>query len=142
MKTAILPTTQRNARISCAFRRKNTRPSALKIKNVLVPIDFSERSLELLEYARALTKQFGADLHLVHVYERDYPLTSVMGMPLVLPPVEVAQGVRRHLKDVAKKFGLELPPGNIHAIEGSPFEEICRLSRERKIDLVIVSTRG
>ena len=142
MKTATLPTTQRNARISCAVPRKNTRPATLKIKNVLVPIDFSERSLELLEYARALTKQFGADLHLVHVYEPDYPLTSVMGMPLALPPVQVAQGVRRHLKDVAKKFGFELRPGNTHAIEGRAFEEICRLSRERKIDLVIVSTRG
>jgi nucleotide-binding universal stress UspA family protein len=134
--------TQRNARISCAARRKNARPSVLKIKNVLVPIDFSERSLEPLEYARALTKQFGADLHLVHVYEPDYPLTSVMGMPLALPPVHVAQGVRRHLKDVAKRFGVELRPGNTHAIEGRPFEEICRLARERKIDLVIVSTRG
>jgi nucleotide-binding universal stress UspA family protein len=124
------------------MRRKGTQPAALKIKNVLVPIDFSERSLELLDYARALTKQFGADLHLVHVYEPDYPLTSVMGMPLALPPVQVAQGVRRHLKDVAKKFGVELRPGNTHAIEGRPFEEICRLARERKIDLVIVSTRG
>jgi nucleotide-binding universal stress UspA family protein len=113
---------------------------------VLVPIDFSDRSLELLEYARALTKQFGADLHLVHVYEPDYPLTSVMGMslalPLALPPVQVAEGVRRHLKDVAKKSGVELRPGNTHAIEGRPFEEICRVARERKIDLVIVSTRG
>ncbi len=133
---------QRTARISCAVRRKTTKASALKIRKVLVPIDFSERSLELLEYARALTKQFGADLHLGHVYEPDYPLTSMMGMPLALPPVQVAQGVRRHLKDVAKKCGLELRPGNIHAIEGRPFEEICRIARERKIDLAIVSTRG
>src|SRR6185295_17989782 len=100
-----------------------------RIKNLLVPIDFSERSLHLLEYGRTLALQFGADLHLVHVYEPDYPLSSVMGMPLALPPVQVAQGVRRHLKEVAKKRGLELRPGNVHAIEGSPFEEICRLAR-------------
>jgi nucleotide-binding universal stress UspA family protein len=65
-----------------------------------------------------------------------------MGMPLALPPVQVAQGVRRHLKDVAKKHGLELRPGNVHAIEGRPFEEICRLARARSIDLIVVSTRG
>ncbi|MEY2495374.1 MAG: hypothetical protein QOJ45_1866 [Verrucomicrobiota bacterium] len=119
-----------------------TKAANLKIKNVLVPIDFSERSLELLEYARALTKQFGADLHLIHVYEPDYPLTSVMGMPLALPPVQVAQGVRRHLKDVAKKFGVELRQGNTHAVEGRPFEEICRVAREQKIDLIVAATRG
>lgn len=107
-----------------------------------MPIDFSERSIDLLEYARALTQQFGADLHLVHVYEPDYPLTSMMGMPLALPPVQVAQGVRRHLKDVAKKRGLDLRPGNVHAIEGRPFEQICRLARAKAIDLIVVSTRG
>ncbi len=134
--------TQRNARFTCSVRRKIRKPSGLKIENVLVPIDFSERSIELLEYARALSRQFGADLHLVHVNEPDYPLVSMMGMPLALPPVQVAQGVRRHLKDVATKRGLELEPGNVHALEGRPFEEICRLACAKAIDLIVVSTRG
>lgn len=142
MKTATLPTTQRFPRISCRIRPRIAKSAGLTIKNLLVPIDFSERSIELLEYARVLIRQFGAELHLVHVYEPDYPLTSVMGMPLALPPVQVAQGVRRHLKDVAKKRGLELRPGNIHAIEGSPFEGICRLAGAKAIDLIVVSTRG
>jgi nucleotide-binding universal stress UspA family protein len=142
MKTPTLPVTRRFSRISCRIRPRNAKSAGLTIKNLLVPIDFSERSLELLEYARVLTKQFGADLHLVHVYEPDYPLTSVMGMPLTLPPVQVVPGVRRHLKDVAKKRGLELRPGNVHAIEGRPFEEICRLARAKAIDLIVVSTRG
>jgi nucleotide-binding universal stress UspA family protein len=109
---------------------------------VLVPIDFSERSLEALATALSLTKQTGADLHLIHVYEPDYPLTTMMAMPIVLPPVQVAPGVRRHLKDVAKKRGLELRPGNTHAVEGKPFEEICRIAREQKIDLIVAATRG
>src|SRR5215212_7417756 len=131
MKTPTLRAIRRSSRISCRTRAKTGKSAGLKIKNVLVPIDFSERSIELLEYARALTRQFGADLHLVHVYEPDYPVSSMMGMPLALPPVEVAQGVRRHLKDVAKKRGLDLWPGNIYAIKGRAFEEICRLARAK-----------
>lgn len=142
MKTPTLPATRRFSRISCRIRPRIAKSAGLKIKNLLVPIDFSERSIDLLEYARVLTRQFGADLHLVHVYEPDYPLSSVTGMPLTLPPVQVAQGVRRHLKDVAKRRGLELRPGNVHAIEGSPFEEICRLASAKAIDLIVVSTRG
>lgn len=142
MKTPTLPATRRLPRVSCRIRPRITKSAGLKIKNLLVPIDFSERSIDLLEYARALTGQFGADLHLVHVYEPDYPLSSVMGMPLALPPVQVAQGVRRHLKDVAKKRCLDLWPGNVHAIKGRPFEEICRLARAKAIDLIVVSTRG
>ena len=142
MKTPTLPATQGLPRVSCRIRPRIPKSAGFTIKNLLVPIDFSERSIDLLESARALTGQFGADLRLVHVYEPDYPLSSVMGMPLALPPVQVAQGVRRHLKDVAKKRGLELRPGNVHAIEGRPFEEICRLARAKAIDLIVVSTRG
>ena len=107
-----------------------------------MPIDFSERSLALLKYARVLAGEFGANLHLAHVYEPDYPLTSVMGMPLALPPVQVAQGIRRHLRDVAIKQGIEMQPGHIHAIEGRAFEEICELARRHAIDLIVVATRG
>ena len=109
---------------------------------MLAPVDFSERSIETLELAAEIAKQFGANLHVAHVYERDMPLTTVMAMPLALPPVEVAPGVRRHLKDVAKNIGVELRPAFIHAIEGRPFEEVCRMARQREIDLIVVATRG
>lgn len=112
------------------------------INSVLAPIDFSQRSLEALEIARGLAKCFGADLHLAHIYEPDFPLTTVMAMPIVLPPVQVGQGVRRHLKEVAKKLGLELPPENYHAVEGRPADEICELARRSAMDLIVVSTRG
>jgi len=142
MKTATLPVTRRFPRVSCRIRPRTTKIENLKIKNVLAPVDFSERSIETLELAAGIAKQFGANLHIVHVYERDMPLTTVMAMPLALPPVEVAPGVRRHLKDVAKRTGIELRPAFIHAVEGRPFEEICRLAREREIDLIVVATRG
>lgn len=142
MKTATLPTVQRRPRINCGVRSRVTRPAGLRIRNVLAPIDFSERSIETLGLAAEVATQFGANLHLAHVYEPDMPLTTVMAMPLALPPVEVARGVRRHLKDVAKKSGVELRPGFTHAVEGRPFEEICRLARQHKIDLIVVATRG
>jgi nucleotide-binding universal stress UspA family protein len=142
METATFPTTQRFPRISGRTEPRTTNAASLKIKNVLVPIDFSERSLEAFETALSFTKRTGAQLHLVHIYEPDYPLTTVMAMPIVLPPVQVAQGVRRHLKQLAKKYGIELRSGNAHAAEGRPFEEICRIAREQKIDLIVAATRG
>jgi nucleotide-binding universal stress UspA family protein len=142
MKTATLPVNRRFPRISGRTRPRIAKTKGIQIKNVLVPIDFSERSLEALETALSLTKQTGAQLHLIHVYEPDYPLTTTMAMPIVLPPVQVAQGVRRHLRDIARKFGVELRPGNTHAVEGKPFEEVCRIASEQKIDLIVAATRG
>jgi nucleotide-binding universal stress UspA family protein len=142
MKMATLSTAQKRPRISCRVRPIVKRTAGIRIKNILVPTDFSERSLEVLALAPAVAKQFGANLHLVHVYEPDIPMTSVMGVPLALPPIHVARGARRHLREVAKKFGIESRPEFIHATEGRPFEEICRLAREQEIDLIMVATRG
>src|SRR5436305_1304050 len=142
MITPTLPVTRRFPRISCRIRPRTTKIDNLKIKNVLAPVDFSERSIETLELAAGIAKQFGANLHMAHVYEPDMPLTTIMAMPLALPAVDVAPGVRRHLRDVAKRTGIELPAAFIHAVEGRPFEEICRLARQREIDLIVVATRG
>jgi nucleotide-binding universal stress UspA family protein len=114
----------------------------VRIRNLLVPIDFSPSSLEAVEFALPLLKKFGAALHLLHVFEPDYPLAAMAAMPLIVPELEVGRRVRRHLRDVAKKYGIELGPRNIHALKGRPFEEICRLARETGSGLVVISTRG
>lgn len=142
MKTATIPRTQRNRRVSARTRRTISKAAGVKIDNVLVPIDFSERSLEAIELALLLLKELGADLHLVHVFAPDYPLASMAAMPLIVPELEVGTRVRRHLKDVAKKYSIELRRENIHALKGRPFEEICRLARDRSMDLIVTATRG
>ncbi len=121
---------------------KSAPQTKLQIHNVLVPIDFSEPSLSAVEFALPLAKKFGADLHLAHVFEPDYPITSMVALPLIVPEIEVGRRVRRRLKEVAKKFSVELRPGNIHAAKGRPFVEICRIAREHAIDLIVIATRG
>ena len=121
---------------------KGSTPAALQIRNVLVAIDFSAPSLEAIEAALPLIKHFGADLHLVHVFEPDYLSSSIVAIPLVVPELEVGQRVRRRLRDLAKDYSVPLRRENIHAIRGRPFEEICRLAREIDIDLIVIATRG
>jgi universal stress protein A len=143
MKTATLSNQPRqDRRVSPHSRLAVSKAPGLRIKSVLVPIDFSQPSLQALEFALPFLKQFGAQLHLVHVFPPDYPLASMVAMPLVVPELTVGKRVRRHLKDVATRFSVQLGHENIHALRGRPFEEICRLAREKSIDLIITSTRG
>lgn len=95
-----------------------------------------------MEYVLPLIKQFGAELHLIHVFERDYPLSSMAALPLVVPELEVGRRARTQLKNMARKFSVEIRPENIHAVKGSPFEEICRIAADRNIDLIAIATRG
>src|SRR5205809_1891580 len=121
---------------------KRSMPATLQLRNVLVAIDFSAPSLEAIEVALPLIKHFGADLHLVHVFEPDYPASSMAAIPLVVPELEVGQRVRRRLEDVAKDYSVPLRRDDMHAMKGRPFEEICRLAQKIDIDLIVIATRG
>jgi len=114
----------------------------LRVRKVLVPTDFSAASLQALEYALPLIKSFGADLHLAHVSEPNYPLTNMTGLPLMLPECKTPCLVRRDLQRVARKYSIQLDERKIHSCQGRPFEEICQLAQEQGIDLIIMSTRG
>ena len=46
-------------------------PLGFKIEKILVPLDFSPTSVEALDYAVSMAKQFHAAIHLVHVYPSD-----------------------------------------------------------------------
>jgi universal stress protein A len=129
-------------RVSRRRRTKTVARKSLQIRSVLVPIDFSQPSLDTIQFALPLLKFFGAQLHLVHVVPPDYPLASLAGLPLIVPELEIGRHVRSHLKDAAKKYSVTLRRENIHVLKGRPFQQICRLARDLKIDLVITSTRG
>ena len=58
-------------------------PLGFKIERILVPLDFSPASMEALDYAVWLAKQFRADIHLLHAYPPD-EASSVPGGAHVL----------------------------------------------------------
>jgi universal stress protein E len=130
------------SRVSTRSRSESPVRTSLRIRNVLVPIDFSPPSRDAIEFALPLLKFFGAELHIAHVVPSDYPISSLAGLPMVVPEIEIGRRVRRHLKDAAKKYSVGLRRENIHALRGRPFEEICRLAANIDIDLIITSTRG
>jgi nucleotide-binding universal stress UspA family protein len=142
MKTITASGKRRASRISSRVKIDNPPQKRGQIHNVLVPIDFSPPSLEAIEFALPLLKKFDAELHLVHVFAPDYPLAAMATMPLIVPELEVGRSVRRHLKEVAKKYQIELRQENIHALKGRPFQEVCDLARDIGVDLIVISTRG
>jgi nucleotide-binding universal stress UspA family protein len=120
----------------------NQRAGQFQIRRVLVAIDFSPPSRAALAFAASLIRKFGAELHLAHVVAADFPLASLVALPLIVPEIEVERRVRSRLKEFAAREVLPVRQENIHAVQGRPFEEICRLARELEIDLVVTGTRG
>lgn len=142
MKTAIRSPRRSALRLGSRGRIDKVRDKQLRIRRILVPVDFSPDSLGAIEFALPLLKQFGAELHLVHVFPPDYPLASMAIMPLVIPELEVGKQLRQQLKAVARKYGVDIAPGNVHAVRGQPFREVCQLARKTGTDMIVMSTRG
>jgi len=123
-------------------RRRRTASRARRFNRILLPIDFSRPSLQAIPYALAISRQFGADVHLLHVTDlSQLPPPTLMTIPLV-PQAEWDRRFMKRLQAVALKYRTD---GNVSALEpriGTAYEEICAAARELKADLIVISTHG
>jgi universal stress protein A len=115
-------------------------PSMLRMKKILVPIDFSDASSKALRYAVSLAQQFGAKITLLHVLE-----------PLPYPPdityLPIGQGLP--VKATQEKLD-EMAHATVEAYlldgalvrAGRAFDAITETARKLKADLIVISTHG
>lgn len=89
----------------------------LPISRILLPMDFSDRCIEMLPYAKAVAAEFDAELILLHV-EKD--------------------------EELAKAGKSRLPDINVRRVlyEGDPAEIIIGFAKSERIDLIVMPTHG
>jgi nucleotide-binding universal stress UspA family protein len=113
-----------------------------RFQQILVPIDFSRPSLKAMPYALAISRQFGANVHLLHISDvAQQPPPTLLTLPVV-PQSEWNRRLMNRLQVLAKKYRAN---GNVSALEprtGTAYEEICFVARELKADLIVVATHG
>ena len=114
-----------------------------KLKEILVPVDFSEPSAKALQYAIPFAEKFGARITLLHVLEpRIYPEDTI-----VPPDIEAIQPTclrktRQELEELRrKKLQPEVDSKSI-VLVGVPHQQIVECARFSKADLIIIATRG
>lgn len=114
------------------------------IKRILCPVDFSQPSQVAAGYAVDLAKTFGAELHLVHVYQLPvyaFPDGAVMAGPDFT--IEVTTGLTRALDNMARDHADEAgQEPKTHLVEGVAYNEIVRLTDELDCDMVVMGTHG
>lgn len=118
-------------------------PARLRLKKILVPVDFSEFSAKAITYALRFAEQFHATLVLVHAVEPVRYPESI----LIPPAMEVTNQARQtHARDRLNGFAAQYVPREI-ACEtvvrlGQPFSEITATARELDVDLIVIATHG
>jgi nucleotide-binding universal stress UspA family protein len=131
-----------STRLNPKSRRRATRSRSRRFNRILVPIDFSRPSLKAIPYALAVSRQFGADVHLLHVTDvTQQPPPSLLTLPVV-PQTEWNRRFMKRLQALVLKYRTD---GNVSALEprtGITYEEICAAARDLKADLIVVATHG
>ena len=115
-----------------------------RLGTVLVPTDFSQESLKAVRYAVALLRQFGGELHLVHVHDVDYSyaVPPIVAVPPMITAGELEAYCRGELQRLAAEHVTGNLPRTLHCATGRAFHEICKLAEEIDADLVVISTHG
>jgi nucleotide-binding universal stress UspA family protein len=111
----------------------------LRIRTMLVPVDFSGESFRAVDFALALARRFGATVHLVYVYEDKPQFSSMVNTPELFSDQEIAGRLKN---EVHRRFSIDLPTQNCHFRTGRPSTEICAAAHKLNADLIVIATHG
>lgn len=115
-----------------------------KIKTIIVPIDFSETSDMLMEYAVTFVKSFGAKLYIIHVVD-DFNKYSYISIPHISMD-KIMEEVYKTADMELKRYCSEKLDGRAEyeliLSKGEAYKEILKFSGEKGVDLILIGTHG
>lgn len=116
------------------------------LRNILVPVDFSQASRSALVYAVEFARKFGAKIHLLHIVQDVavfLPETAMVAPSLAVSAAEpMLQAANKSLDQFLASVNTFDVAVEKSCIEGNPLDEILEQAREKQIDLVILGTHG
>jgi len=115
-----------------------------RLKQILVPIDFSTCSRKALQYAIPFARQFGATLTLLNVVQSNYYPGGEFsgGYDFARVEKELRESGERQLSRIVLEEVDELVPVKTVVRVGQPVQEIVSAARELESDLILLSTHG
>jgi nucleotide-binding universal stress UspA family protein len=125
-----------------AFQSRTGSP--FRINRILVPVDFSSRSLEGLQYAIGFANEFGAKIILLHATYLGY-IYSSEGTALydVRGLQEAArESAQRQMRKLMRTVNFGRSKFETVFTDGSPVLDICAAAKDHDIDVIITSTHG
>jgi len=118
------------------------------INKIMVAVDFSDHSEPAVLYAAGLAEDVGAQLLLVNIYnERD--IDKMETIAFRIPEFSVQAHVDRNMEDrrnrlaeLAEKLIPDTIDVAVSVLIGIPYKGLLQLIEEKKIDLLVMGTKG
>ena len=121
----------------------------MEIKKMVVPVDFSELTPGLIDYASDLAKTFKAKIYLIHITQPSQLAEMFgdleVGMPIVSQP-DIIDQIQNAAKTQLSKLGKNLADKGIEVeasvLMGVHHAEIIQFAETRKADLIVIGSHG
>ena len=115
-------------------------------KHILVPTDFSKFSDKARKEAIDIAKQHGSTIHLllvINIVEKctvDYCLDKTM---VVAFGKQITESAKKRMAEETDKLPESKEVKIIPEVrKGTPYEEILKVEKDKKIDLVVIASHG
>jgi nucleotide-binding universal stress UspA family protein len=119
--------------------RLNTENARRRFAHILCPVDFSRHSRVALRQANALAQQSGGKLTVMTV--NDPMLAAADAAATSRDPLE-SLTMRKLTRFVSTTLGTVGANATLEVVVGYPADQIDRIVRRRRIDLVVMGTHG
>ena len=115
----------------------------MKVTNkIVVPVDFSEATDGLVDYAISTANKLGSKVHFVHVLNM-YPGDAMFGVPF---PQDCEENLRTAAKERMSNLITDMTEKSAgctgEVISGDPVDKILACAKEKESDLIIIGTHG
>jgi len=117
-----------------------------KLNRILVPVDYSDASMQVLPFAESLADSSETELHLLHVNQ---PVVVYASLGGAVAPMSAATPVLPTPLELETKLrhatGLESVPQartKRVVVQGMPATAIVDYAKENDVDLIVMSTHG
>jgi nucleotide-binding universal stress UspA family protein len=113
-------------------------------KKICCPVDFSDSSRDAVQIAADLSRRFGGEMLLLHVFQLPvYSFLDATVSPSVRTTKELLERIDsllEHWKSEAERLGA--PKVQTATAQGVPYLEIVRFARESNCQLIVMGTHG
>lgn len=117
-------------------------PEAQPIDRILVPVDLSEHTTNVVAHAHGLAALYKADIHLLHVVE-DIAYPTVYGIDPMTPVLpDIVERAKTSLQRYAAPLRQAGCAVDTHVITGYAAHDIVEKATELDCDLILMGTHG
>lgn len=113
----------------------------VSLERILVPVDFSDCSLDALEYAVQVARRSSASISLLHVLE---PVSYGLDFTLLHESKRehMKEVIGQRLSDLAKALAAAQVPTDVELRGGLPSDSILDEAKALSADLIVMGTHG